>query len=177
MSAIGRLLQGLPARPVSSLRRPEGSGLLRQCTCPWSRFRCSLRQSTRAAGDPDRAGACSQTGPRLLCRAVLPRLTFRPPVVGFLRLPTRVTSRLRTRTQPDRLWFPHRRRVPHISLVFREIWDTDNVYPEAHRMNRESEGKSSGIPHLAKNERDVGHPSFVREQKAPVLFLIPYPSG
>jgi hypothetical protein len=30
-------------------------------------------------------------------------------------------------------------------------------------MNRESEGKSSGIPHLAKNERDMGHPSFVRE--------------
>jgi len=25
--------------------------------------------------------------------------------------------------------------------------------------NRESEGKSGGIPHLAKNERDVGHPS------------------
>jgi hypothetical protein len=31
--------------------------------------------------------------------------------------------------------------------------------------NRESEGKSSGIPHLAKNERDAGHPSFVREQE------------
>src|SRR5271154_4018670 len=30
-------------------------------------------------------------------------------------------------------------------------------------MNRESEGKSIGIPHLAKNERDVGHPSLVRE--------------
>src|ERR1700733_8030509 len=30
-------------------------------------------------------------------------------------------------------------------------------------MNRESEGKSSGIPHLAKNERDMGHPSLVRE--------------
>jgi hypothetical protein len=28
-----------------------------------------------------------------------------------------------------------------------------------HRMNRESEGQSVGIPHLAKNERDVGHPS------------------
>jgi hypothetical protein len=27
--------------------------------------------------------------------------------------------------------------------------------------------KSSGIPHLAKNERDVGHPSFVREPEAP----------
>jgi hypothetical protein len=25
----------------------------------------------------------------------------------------------------------------------------------------ESEGKSGGIPHLAKNERGVGHPAFV----------------
>jgi hypothetical protein len=33
-----------------------------------------------------------------------------------------------------------------------------------HRMNRESEGKVSGIPHLAKNERDMGHPSFARER-------------
>jgi hypothetical protein len=31
------------------------------------------------------------------------------------------------------------------------------------RMNRESEGETSGIPHLAKNERDMGHPSFVWE--------------
>jgi hypothetical protein len=30
-------------------------------------------------------------------------------------------------------------------------------------MDQESAGKSSGIPHLAKNQRDVGHPSFVRE--------------
>src|ERR1700677_329845 len=29
------------------------------------------------------------------------------------------------------------------------------------RADRELEGKNSGIPHLAKNERDVGHPSFV----------------
>ena len=28
-----------------------------------------------------------------------------------------------------------------------------------HRMNRESEVRRSGIPHLAKNERDVGHPA------------------
>src|SRR5271170_6169508 len=33
-------------------------------------------------------------------------------------------------------------------------------------MNRESEGKSIGIPYLAKNERDMGHPSFVRGQEA-----------
>jgi hypothetical protein len=32
-------------------------------------------------------------------------------------------------------------------------------------MVRESEGKSFGIPHLAKNERDVGHPSFVSGQR------------
>jgi Glycosyl hydrolase family 20, catalytic domain len=30
-------------------------------------------------------------------------------------------------------------------------------------MNRQSEGKSRGIPHLAKDERDVGHPSLVAE--------------
>ena len=43
--------------------------------------------------------------------------------------------------------------VPHISLVFREMWDTTDVDRKVHRMNRESEGKSIGIPHLAKNER------------------------
>src|SRR6204780_274123 len=32
-------------------------------------------------------------------------------------------------------------------------------------MNRESEGKSGGIPHLAKNERDVGHPSMQRRAR------------
>jgi hypothetical protein len=42
-----------------------------------------------------------------------------------------------------------------------------------HRMNRESEGRCSGIPHLAENERDVGHPSFVREREAdPRAFLL-----
>jgi hypothetical protein len=39
----------------------------------------------------------------------------------------------------------------------------------AHRMNQEAGGKSSGIPHLAKNERDVGHPSFVGERKVDPL--------
>src|ERR1700679_3668365 len=34
-------------------------------------------------------------------------------------------------------------------------------------MDRKSEGKSSGIPHLAKNERDMAHPSFVREPGHP----------
>ncbi len=61
------------------------------------------------------------------------------------------------------LWLPDEGRVPHISLVFREMWDTTNVDRSMHRMNRESKGSSIGIPHLAKNERDVGHPAFVRE--------------
>src|ERR1700689_5239990 len=38
-------------------------------------------------------------------------------------------------------------------------------------MNRESEGKNCGIPHLAKNERDMGHPSFVREPE-PIRFIL-----
>ena len=49
-------------------------------------------------------------------------------------------------------------RVPHISLVFREIWDTTDVDRSVLQMTRELEGRCSGIPHLAKNERDVGHP-------------------
>jgi hypothetical protein len=32
---------------------------------------------------------------------------------------------------------------------------------KCHRANRELEGKSRGFPHLAKNQRDMGHPSSV----------------
>src|ERR1700678_441510 len=39
-------------------------------------------------------------------------------------------------------------------------------------MNRESERKNRGIPHLAKYKRDVGHPSLVRGREAFVLFLL-----
>ncbi len=58
--------------------------------------------------------------------------------------------------------------MPHISLVFREMW----VY-------RKSFGWSSVVdPHLAKNERDVGHPSFLARDTAkdpliPVPFIPP----
>ena len=43
-----------------------------------------------------------------------------------------------------------------ISLVFPEMWDTTNVDRSMYRMNREIEGRCGGIPHLAKDERDVG---------------------
>jgi hypothetical protein len=51
--------------------------------------------------------------------------------------------------------------VPHISLVFREMWDSTDLslWLSMHPMHLAV--NSSGIPHLAKNERDMGHPSLV----------------
>jgi hypothetical protein len=48
--------------------------------------------------------------------------------------------------------------VAHISLVFREMWDTTAPNRKIFGL-QELEGEDRGIPHLAKNERDVGHPS------------------
>src|SRR5579863_337154 len=49
----------------------------------------------------------------------------------------------------------------HFSLVFREMWDTAdlNVFPR--RALKSFRVQHCGIPHLAKNERDVGHPGSV----------------
>ncbi len=64
-------------------------------------------------------------------------------------------------------------RVPHISLVFREMWDSTAVHRPLSTGNRScrmvlytthTKGEVRGIPHLAKYERDVGHPSLVTEQ-------------
>jgi GAF domain-containing protein len=49
------------------------------------------------------------------------------------------------------------------------MWDTTDLDRYMPRAHRESDGKSSGIPHLAKNERDVGHPSLVKEPGALVI--------
>jgi hypothetical protein len=47
-----------------------------------------------------------------------------------------------------------------ISLVFREMWDTTK--PDVLSYCFENLlAECSGIPHLAKNERDMGHPEFV----------------
>src|ERR1700721_2711358 len=43
------------------------------------------------------------------------------------------------------------------------MWDTTAIDRQVHRVHREPEGKISGIPHLAKNERDMG----------PTLHLLP----
>jgi hypothetical protein len=48
-------------------------------------------------------------------------------------------------------------RVPHISLVFREMWDTTALHRLVFRPTGK-EHKGSRIPHLAKNERGMGHP-------------------
>jgi len=52
--------------------------------------------------------------------------------------------------------------VPHISLVFREMWDTTAPYLKA-LTQLTTKINVRGIPHLAKNERDVGHPGFIGE--------------
>jgi hypothetical protein len=58
--------------------------------------------------------------------------------------------------------------VPHISLVFCEMWETTNldVFPDLRKRHLEC----SGLPNLAKNERDIRHPTILgREKKAPGL--------
>jgi hypothetical protein len=60
----------------------------------------------------------------------------------------------------------HGSRVPHISLFFCEMWDATKVsfwplHPEPLLI------KSSGLPHLAKNQRDVGHPGSVTGPETP----------
>ena len=60
-------------------------------------------------------------------------------------------------------------RVPHISLVFREMWDTTALRLKAFVFDI-YKVKIRGIPHLAKNERDVGHPCFVARRSKRLLF-------
>jgi hypothetical protein len=56
--------------------------------------------------------------------------------------------------------------VPHISLVFREMWEATNLnlFPTFGRKHLES----GGIPYLAKNERDMGHPTLCGRDKVAV---------
>jgi len=60
---------------------------------------------------------------------------------------------------------------PISRFVFCQMWDSNtlslrlSVHPMHLAVN------IGGIPHLAKNERDMGHPSFVREQEICVLLL------
>ena len=51
------------------------------------------------------------------------------------------------------------RRVPHISLVFREMWDTTNLDLLSPVKRKNSMVKRCGIPHLAKYKRDA--PNFL----------------
>ena len=55
--------------------------------------------------------------------------------------------------------------MPHISLVLREMWDT--TAPSTLNCQMHCSVNIRGIPHLAKNERDVGHPAFLSDQIFP----------
>jgi hypothetical protein len=50
-----------------------------------------------------------------------------------------------------------------ISLVFREIWDTTALHVLLSKVGKKV--KVRGIPHLAKNERDMGHPTLCGREK------------
>jgi len=68
--------------------------------------------------------------------------------------------------------------VPHISLVSREMWDSANLNPALSKdslrigLCKTQQGKLSGIPHLAKNERDVGHPRFASGTEIPFAVAV-----
>jgi len=61
--------------------------------------------------------------------------------------------------------------VAHISLVFCEIWDTTALSPWLPIHPIHLAVNIGGIPHLAKHERDMGHPSFVREPEEVLVGL------
>src|ERR1700679_2989727 len=55
------------------------------------------------------------------------------------------------------------RGVPHISLVFREMWDTTALHVPLFKVGKKVKFRS--LPHLAKNERDMGHPTIPRRER------------
>src|ERR1700722_20115960 len=69
-----------------------------------------------------------------------------------------------------------RSRVPHSALVFREMWDTTNFDLDCSSRTEGPRIESSGIPHLAKNERDMGHPASSRPG-GPTAKRQPSPEG
>ena len=56
--------------------------------------------------------------------------------------------------QPLGRWFPDQGRVPHISLVFREMWDSTRLTAKCLGRIESQREKCNRIPNLAKNERD-----------------------
>ena len=52
------------------------------------------------------------------------------------------------------LWFPHEGRVPHISLVCREMWDTTDVDGQVHRMNRVLE-EGAVVSHISRKTSEI----------------------
>jgi hypothetical protein len=58
---------------------------------------------------------------------------------------------------------PKNRGVPHISLVFREMWDTTTLHVLLSEVGKEV--KVRGLPYLAKNERGMAHPTILGRDK------------
>ena len=78
-----------------------------------------------------------------------------------------VSSKLGSATKlrvAHRVFLPSTKRgVPHISLVFREMWETTALHVPLSKVGKKVEVRD--IPHLAKNERDMGHPTLCGREK------------
>ncbi len=57
--------------------------------------------------------------------------------------------------------------MPHISLVFREMWETTALHVPLSKVGKNVQVR--GLPHLAKNERDMGHPTILGREKENVM--------
>src|ERR1700677_3444835 len=51
-------------------------------------------------------------------------------------------------------WFSHEGRVPHISLVFGEMWDTTDVGRKVHRMNQ-SQREDAVVSHISPKTSEI----------------------
>jgi hypothetical protein len=52
-----------------------------------------------------------------------------------------------------RAWFPNQRRVPHISLVFREMWDT--TFPLTLDSSDTSRRSASVVSHISRKTSEI----------------------
>jgi hypothetical protein len=88
-----------------------------------------------------------------------PRFPVKP--VGFRTLHAPFLKERRTRGPVQRSV----QEIRGISLVFREMWDTADLNVFFLSGFKKFPVWGCGIPHLAKNERDVGHPSLAVRTK------------
>ena len=56
------------------------------------------------------------------------------------------------------------------ALVFREMWETAALHGPLSQVGENV--KVRGLPHLAKNQRDMGHPTILGREKGMTVFWL-----